>query len=76
MRCTADIFSERLPDRSSSVDKIARSVDSDERMRQVMLVGHVVVMTQVVVLTDGTLPAHTAHLMATNLTLNVSVIHA
>jgi len=45
---------EFLPDRE-------RSIISEERMRQVKFVGHVAVMTQVTVVTLGTVPASTTH---------------
>jgi len=68
-------LTEIVPDRASGVNEIARSVDSDERVRQVVFVGHVVTMAQVEVLTQSALPAHTVHELTTHVTSDVTVTH-
>ena len=52
--CPYNTFNELVPDGFTSVN-------SDERMCQVMLVGHVAVMTQVTVVTLNALPANTTN---------------
>jgi len=52
--CYRAVCDEFLPDRE-------RSIISGERMRQVMFIGHVAVVTQVTVVTLSTVPASTTH---------------
>jgi len=67
---TPDALDERLPERE-------RSVESDEDVRQVVLVGHVADVTQVEVVTLRTLPANAAHFVQTTyITRDVRVTHA
>ena len=63
------IFDESVPDRE-------RSVVSDEGVRQVMFVGHVAVVTQVIVIALSTLPAITVQSFhSTHVAIDVLVTH-
>ena len=63
------LFNEFVPDRE-------RSVNSDELVPQVMFVGHVAVMTQVIVVTLSTHPANTTHfVLMTTVTTDALVVH-
>ena len=56
-----DMFNELLPVGTISVVSLrTRSIVSEERVWQVVLVGHVAVVTQVIIVTHSTLPAKTS----------------